>query len=81
MTLPIPYFLGCFPQIPTPMVQNVDPTHLGYIPRTPDAVTAKRLPQRGKRSQDASPTSNVGKTYVTENNAQPSQPNPSSLRQ
>lgn len=74
-------FVGCLPNLKPSMAQNFNPNGYNYIQPIPDAVSATRRPVQGARSQDSDPSKNHGKTYVTENNIQPSQPNPSSLRQ
>jgi hypothetical protein len=71
-------------------MQNTDSSKPNYVAPTPGAVAAKRKPVQAGRSQDANPDANDGKTAVTEGAAnvmspkggtQPTQPNPSSLRQ
>jgi len=73
-------------------MQNQDPSRPNYVAPTPGAVAAKRKPVQAARSQDSNPDANDGKTIVKEGGTaaqyltpkggtQPTQPNPSSLRQ
>lgn len=73
-------------------MQNTDPSKPNYVARTPDAVEAKRKPVQAARAQDSNRDANDGKTRVKEGGTaaqyltpkggtQPTQPNPSSLRQ
>lgn len=72
-------------------MQNTDPGAPNYVAPTPNAVAAKRKPVQAARSQDADASANDDLTRVQEGGSasvmlpyggtQPTQPNPSSLRQ
>ncbi len=73
-------------------MQNTNPSGDNYVAPTPNAVVAKRKPVQAARHQDSNPDANDGKTRVKEGGTdaqyltpkggtQPTQPNPSSLRQ